>query len=40
MSYAGYSDLSKLVLSAAMLLGRLEIIPILIAVSPSTWLKK
>ena len=40
MSYVGYSDLSKLVLSAAMLLGRLEIIPILIAVSPSTWLKK
>ncbi len=39
-SFAGYSDLSKLVLSAAMLLGRLEIIPILIAVSPSTWLKK
>ena len=40
LSYAGYSTLSKLVLSAAMMLGRLEIIPILIAVSPSTWLKK
>ncbi len=40
MSYAEYSVVSKLVLSAAMLLGRLEIIPILIAISPSTWLKK
>lgn len=40
LSYAEYSDVAKLVLSAAMLLGRLEIIPILIAVSPSTWLKK
>lgn len=40
MSYADYSAVSKLVLSAAMLLGRLEIIPILIAASPSTWLKK
>lgn len=39
-SYAAYSGLSKLVLSVAMLLGRLEIIPILIAVSPSTWMKK
>ena len=40
LSYAEYSDISKLVLSAAMLLGRLEIIPILIAVSPTTWIKK
>ncbi len=39
-SYAGYSVLGKLTLSAAMLLGRLEIIPILIVLSPSTWLKK
>ena len=39
-SYAEYSVLSKLVLSAAMLFGRLEIVPILIAVSPSVWLKK
>ena len=37
---AEYSVVSKLVLSVAMLLGRLEIIPILIAVSPSTWLKR
>ena len=40
MSYAEYSVVSKLVLSVAMLLGRVEIIPILIAVSPSTWLKR
>lgn len=39
-SYADYSVLSKLVLSFAMLLGRLEIFPLLIALSPSTWTKK
>lgn len=36
-SYADYSAFSKLVLSAAMLLGRLEIFPLIIAFSPSTW---
>ncbi|MCQ2432643.1 MAG: TrkH family potassium uptake protein [Clostridia bacterium] len=40
MCYAGYSDFAKFVLSVAMLLGRLEIIPLLIALSPYTWLKK
>ena len=39
-SYAAYSGFSKLVLCAAMLLGRLEIIPLVLAVSPSTWTKK
>lgn len=39
-SYADYSALSKIVLSIAMLLGRLEIFPLLIALSPSTWSKK
>ncbi len=39
-SFAAYSAFSKLVLSAAMLLGRLEIIPLLITFSPSTWTKK
>ncbi len=39
-SYAAYSPLSKLALSFAMLLGRLEIFPLIIALSPSTWLKK
>lgn len=39
-SYADYSTLSKLVLSFAMLLGRLEIFPILIVFSPSTWTRK
>ncbi|MBQ4155672.1 MAG: TrkH family potassium uptake protein [Clostridia bacterium] len=39
-SYAEYSIVSKFVLSIAMLLGRLEIYPILIALSPSTWAKK
>lgn len=35
-SYAGYSNLSKLTLSAAMLLGRLEILPILLLFAPSS----
>lgn len=39
-SYAAYSGISKITLSLAMLLGRLEIYPILIALSPSTWTKK
>ncbi len=39
-SYAGYSPFSTLVLSFAMLLGRLEIFPLLIALSPFTWSKK
>ena len=40
MSFAEYSDISKIVLSFAMLFGRLEIFPLLIALSPSTWSKK
>ena len=40
MSYAGYSGCSKLLLSFAMLLGRLEIYPLLIALYPGTWRKK
>ena len=39
-SYSDYSGLSKIVLSVAMLLGRLEIYPILFALSPSTWINK
>ena len=39
-TYAGYSVFSKLVLSFAMLLGRLEIYPLLLALMPSTWTKK
>ncbi len=39
-SFAEYSDFSKIILSFAMLLGRLEIFPILIALSPATWSKK
>lgn len=35
-----FNGFSKLVLSFAMLLGRLEIIPMLVLFSPSTWLKK
>ncbi len=34
------SDASKLLLSLTMLIGRLEIFPILLALSPSTWRKK
>lgn len=36
-SFAGYSDFSKVVLSFAMLLGRLEIIPMILIFSPRTW---
>lgn len=36
-SYAEYSVFSKIVLSFAMLLGRLEIFPLIIALSPSCW---
>jgi len=35
-----YSGLSKVVLSLAMMLGRLEIYPILLTIAPSTWIKK
>ena len=38
-SFAGYHGFSKLVLSMAMLFGRLEIYPMLISLSPSTWRK-
>ena len=36
-NYAHFSDLSKLVLMLNMLLGRLEIFPLLIMLSPRTW---
>ena len=36
-NYADFSGFSKVVLSFAMLLGRLEIYPLLIAFTPSTW---
>lgn len=39
-SYAGYTDFSKIILSFAMLLGRLEIFPIVVFLSPRTWIKK
>ena len=38
--YCSYSSFSKVVLTIAMLLGRLEIYPLLLAFSPYTWLKK
>ena len=36
-SYSGFSYFSKLVLSVCMLMGRLEILPIVMLISPSTW---
>lgn len=39
VSYAGYSPISKVVLSFAMLLGRLEIFPLLLTFAPSAWQK-
>ena len=38
--FAAYSPLSKIVLSLAMLLGRLEIFPLLLCFSPSMWRKR
>ncbi len=37
--YANYSAFSKIVLSAMMMLGRLEIFPLIIGLSPATWKK-
>ena len=39
-SFAQYSDFSKIVLSFAMLLGRLEIFPLLLTFIPSAWHRK
>ncbi len=36
-NFAGFSNLNKLVLTLSMLIGRLEIFPILILLHPSTW---
>ena len=38
-NYAAYSIISKWVLSAAMLLGRLEILPMILLFAPSAWIK-
>ena len=38
--YADYSGFSKIILSLAMLAGRLEIYPLLLTFMPSTWLRK
>ncbi len=39
-NYASYTAFSKIILSFAMLLGRLEIFPIVIFLSPRTWINK
>ena len=39
-SFSGYAPFFKTVLAIAMLFGRLELYPMLITFSPSTWLKK
>ena len=38
--FGAYSDLSKVVLSLAMLLGRLEIYPLVLTLLPGTWTKR
>jgi len=38
-NFSAYSPLSKMVLSFNMLLGRLEIFPIIVFFSPSSWKK-
>ena len=37
--YAGYNEFSKIVLMLSMLIGRLEILPVLILLNPKTWKK-
>ncbi len=39
-NYSGYSDFSTIVLSFAMLLGRLEIFPMILALNPANWVNK
>ena len=39
-SFSFYSPISKIVLIFAMLLGRLEIYPLLLTLSPTTWIKR
>ncbi len=39
-NYADYTAFSKIVLSVSMLLGRLEIYPVIFLLSPSVWLRK
>ena len=39
-NYAGFSIFSKIVLSFDMLFGRLELMPLIILFSPSTWRKR
>lgn len=38
--FGSYSVFSRVVMALAMLLGRLEIYPLLLCISPSTWIKK
>ena len=40
LNFSEYSVFSKLVLCAAMLMGRLEIFPVFLAFAPATWIKK
>ncbi len=39
-NYSGYSTFSTIILSCAMLLGRLEIFPIILAINPKNWVNK
>ena len=39
-NYSTFSDFSKIILSFAMLMGRLEIYPLLLALIPTTWARK
>lgn len=36
-NYAGFNNLTKFTLSLAMIMGRLELFPILVLLSPRTW---
>ena len=38
-NFSAFSHLSKLVMSLCMIVGRLEILPVLVLLSPTTWRK-
>ena len=39
-NFSAYSDFSKYVLAFAMLLGRLEVFPLLLTFAPSVWRRR
>ena len=38
--FSGFSNFSKFILSLEMIAGRLELIPLIVFIAPTTWIKK